>query len=260
MKAIRRGLLIILALVFSLALFSCEEANEGLNYQKTEDGKGYTVVKYIGEEKILEIPEEYNGLPVVAIEPYAFSGRDKLETLYIPESVETIGEYAFFQCNKLLDATIPSGVKSIGEKAFAGCEYLTYIYIPDTLESIGKGAFSNCTRIAEIHVDKDNAKYHNDGNCLIETESKTLVLGCKASVIPDDASVTSIGYAAFDGCTALKTITIPKAVIKIDEYAFNNCRGLEAVYYDGTTAEWNAIEIGDYNYQFEATIRHYVSE
>lgn len=256
MKAIRRGLLIIFALVFSLALFSCEEMNEGLNYKKTEDGKGYTVVKYIGDEKVVKIPEEYKGLPVVAIDAYAFSGRDRLETIYIPESVEDIGEYAFFQCNKLLDATIP-GVKSLGDKAFAGCEYLTYIYIPASLESIGKGAFSDCKRIAEIQVAEGNAKYHVADNCLIETESKTLVLGCKKSVIPADGSVTAIGYGAFDGCSELKSVTIPKSISNIGEYAFNNCSGLEAVYYDGTAAEWNTITIGRYNYQFEGTVRYF---
>lgn len=256
MKAIRRGLLIILVLLFSLALFSCEDMKEGLNYKKTEDGKGYTVVKYVGDEKVVEIPSEYKGLPVVAIDSYAFSGRDNLETIYIPESVETIGQYAFFRCNKLLDATIP-GVKSLGENAFAGCEYLTYIYIPASLESIGNGAFSDCKRIAEIHVAEENAKYYVTDNCLIETETKTLVLGCKNSIIPTDGSVTSIGYGAFDGCSELKSIAIPKSITNIGELAFNNCSGLEAVYYAGTTAEWDAITIGKHNYQFEGTVRYF---
>ena len=45
--------------------------------------------------------------------------------------------------------------------------------------------------------------------------------------IPD--SVTSIGYAAFDGCESLSKIVIPDGVTEIGSYAFSSCKSLENV-------------------------------
>jgi hypothetical protein len=46
-------------------------------------------------------------------------------------------------------------------------------------------------------------------------------------------SVTSIGDAAFAGCSNLTNLTIPKSVTSIGDYAFNGCSGL-------TSVTWNA--------------------
>ena len=69
--------------------------------------------------------------------------------------------------------------------------------------------------IETIEVEKGNPYYHSAGNCLIETDTKTLVLGCKNSVIPDDGSVTKIGKCAFNGCQKLKSITVPDCVTEL---------------------------------------------
>ena len=77
-------------------------------------------------------------------------------------------------------------------------------------------------------VSEGNPVYHSAGNCLIETESKTLVVGCKNSVIPNDDSVTSIGDWAF-ARSGLTSITIPDSVTSIGEYAFYGCDSLTSV-------------------------------
>ncbi len=278
MKAIRRVILLLVAVISAFMLFGCEKGEEGLNFEKTADGKGYIVTKYVGNEKDVEVPAKHEGLPVVAIGECAFSGCTKLETITLPESIQLIGEYAFFRCNKLLDVKIPSGVRTIQDNAFRNCEYLRYIYLPDTLESLGNNAFAYCPRIAEIHIDEANTVYHAKDNCLIETESKTLVLGCQDSVIPEDGSVTSIGDAAFcgakfleavkfsshitkiganafNGCSGLKNVSLSVNMQEIGESAFSGCSGLDAVYYEGSLMQWNAISVLDYNYHFKgATI------
>src|SRR5699024_4859621 len=95
--------------------------------------------------------------------------------------------------------------------------------------SIGYGAFSGCDSLTSIIVDPQNSVYHSDGNCLIETQSKTLIAGCGTSVIPSDGSVTSIGEGAFSYCESLMSITIPDSVTVIGDKAFLSCRSLESV-------------------------------
>jgi hypothetical protein len=40
---------------------------------------------------------------------------------------------------------------------------------------------------------------------------------------------------AFNGCSGLKSITIPESVTSIDDYAFSDCKGLTSVTYKGTS-------------------------
>ena len=166
---------------------------------------------------------------------------------------------------------ITYSVTSIGYRAFYSCDSLTSVTIPDSVTSIGERAFTGCTLLETITVDSGNSVYHSAGNCLIETATKTLIVGCKNSVIPDDGSVTSIGgYAfawctsltsvtignsvtsigvwAFYGCTSLTSVTIPDSVTIIGEDAFSWCDSLTSVTFEGTVAQWNAISKGsDWN-------------
>ncbi|MCQ2450256.1 MAG: leucine-rich repeat domain-containing protein, partial [Clostridia bacterium] len=174
--------------------------------------------------------------------------------------------------------TIPNSVTTIGEVAFNGCTDLTSITIPNSVTDIGSGVFAFCEGLTSITVAPDNKVYRSAGNCLIKTASKTLVAGCKNSVIPTDGTVTTIGSSAFEGCTGLTSITIPNSVTTIGSYAFYDsydltsitipdsvttigerafyyCKNLTDVYYVGTQQEWNNISIDSYNNElFNANI------
>ena len=159
----------------------------------------------------------------------AFLGCTGLTSVTIGNGVTSIGRSAFLGCTGLTSVTIPDSVTSIGGSAFEGCKWLTNVTIPSSVTSIGDNSFSGCSGIESITVAKGNSKYHSSGNCLIETDSKTLLLGCKTSVIPSDDSVTSIGDYAFSWCTGLTSITIPDSVTSIGGSVFRGCSGLTSV-------------------------------
>ena len=117
----------------------------------------------------------------------------------------------------------------IYEYAFAYCNDLISITIPQCVTNIGDEAFYNCSGLSALVVKEGNLIYHSAGNCIIETDSKTLVVGCKVSMIPNDGSVTRIGTYAFSGCTGLTSITIPDSVTSIGEEAFLGCSGLTSI-------------------------------
>ena len=207
---------------------------------------------------------------VTSIGGSAFAWCSSLTSITIPDRVTSIGGDAFYntawynnQPDGLVYAgkvaykykgTMPSntsivlkeGTLGIADSAFAYCTGLTSITIPDSVTSIGDGVFSDCTGLTSITVAKGNTKYHSAENCLIETESKTLIAGCKNSIIPTDGSVTSIGSYAFKGCTGLTSIVIPDSVTSIGSYAFYYCTGLTNIKFNGTIKQWNAISKGDY--------------
>ena len=105
--------------------------------------------------------------------------------------------------------------------------------------------FRGSSALETITVDERNSKYHSTGNCLIETASKTLITGCKNSVIPSDGSVTSIGEDAFNRCSGLTSITIPDSVTSIGFRAFISCGGLTSVVIGN-----GAISIGTYAFYY----------
>ncbi len=166
---------------------------------------------------------------VTSIDFSAFSGCSGLTSVTIGNNVTSIYSYAFDGCSGLTSITIPDSVTSIGDAAFRGCSGLTSVTIPDSVTSISSSAFSGCSSLQEIIVAEGNPVYHSAGNCIIETESKTLIAGCKSSVIPNDGSVTSIGERAFSGCSGLTSVTIPDSVTSIGDDAFYGCSGLTSI-------------------------------
>ncbi len=112
-------------------------------------------------------------------------------------------------------------VTAIGSGAFAFSRLL-FVRVPDSVITIGSSAF------------------YESGSL------EGAILG---------ANVTTIEDNAFSGCAGMAGVSFGASVTTIGDAAFGGCYNLVDVYYDGTTAQWNSIEIGDDNaYLTNATI------
>lgn len=118
--------------------------------------------------------------------------------------------------------TISQFVSSIGKTAFQGFTNLTSVTFgsPTTgtmLTNIGDGAFAGCINLVNITL---------------------------------PGKLQAIGAGAFKGCTGLSSIGLPASLTSIGSDAFDGCPSLSkpgSVNYLGTTAQWNAINMGSGN-------------
>ena len=194
-----------------------------------------TITKYIGENENVVVPETIAGLPVTYLDgdtffrvPNAktiksveikanikelaksqFFCKENLETVILPEGIETIPEAAFIECTSLKNINIPSTVKTLEFKAFFGCKALDDITLPAEIESIGQSAFEG-TGLKEIDLSNVKKGYGDlsFGHCK-NLESVTL-----------SSYVNKLPSNMFAGCEALKSVEIPNGVEYIGEQAF----------------------------------------
>lgn len=177
---------------------------------------------------------------VVSIGEGAFSNCSNIESITLPfvgarknGSEDTYFAYIFG--STYLGSPIPSTLKNvtltssdfIDDGAFNGCYSLVNISIPNSVFYIGEDAFYDCENIETIIVENGNTTYHCKDNCLIETETNTLILGSKKSIIPN--YVTSISSYAFCNLTNLISIVVPNNITSIGHGAFYGCASLESM-------------------------------
>lgn len=103
----------------------------------------------------IEIPQTYNGKPVVVIQNSAFKDCSNVTSVLIPSSIKSIGINAFENCSNITETTIPEGVTLIGNNTFLGCVKLASVTFPTSLENIGANAFAGCTSLTSIVLPKN---------------------------------------------------------------------------------------------------------
>ncbi len=187
-----------------------------------------------------------------------------LANIDLPTTIIEIGEWAFAGCNSLTDIQFGDNLTTIGPSAFEECNNITWVFIPESVTSISSNSFYPCEKLNNIYVDDNNKDYSSDANGVLFNKDKTTLIkypngNTRTSyIIPD--SVLSIGDQAFNLCDNLTSITIPDSVTSIDYLAFRSCTSLVDVYYSGTEAQWNEIDIGEYNEDLLNAKIHYNCE
>lgn len=133
------------------------------------------IVKYLGEESEVSIPNNIEGLTVKIIGEEAFYKNEKLASVSIPDTVTEINRDAFSGCKNLEDIkfseslirifdgafsyctslkniVFPESLLYIESYAFRGCSNLENFIFPKSLKTIGSGAFALCSNLTEVYL------------------------------------------------------------------------------------------------------------
>lgn len=235
--------------------------SSGLDYALSNDYTYYSVTGYWGTTENVVIPSVHDSLPVLRIGNDAFRNNNNVRTVYIPQSVNSIGVDVFDGTNNLhsinvseqneyfasVDGvlydkslnmliqcpigksgiiTIPDGVQSIGSEAFAGCMSLTNIIIPDSVYDIADRAFFN------------TSWYNNQADGIVYAGK---VAYKYKGTMPEDtilelaSDTVGIAGGAFEVQDNLSEIVLTNGSLKvIGNYAFNGCDNLNYVLISDT--------------------------
>lgn len=210
---------------------------------------------------------------ITSIGAYAFAYHSLIE-IDIPTSVKTIGRNSFAYCFVLKKVQLHNGLEIIEGGAFKYCEKLQEVHFPDSMTTIVNGAFANCgltsvqlpaglkelgenafnqcEKIESIVVEQNNPYYDSRNNCnaIIETQTNTLICGCKNTIVP--SGIVAIGNSAFEGCE-LTEISLPDGLQSISDYAFASCWELEKIDLPdglqsiGSYAFWDCCNLKEIN-------------
>ena len=196
-----------------------------LKFTATEDSSFYYVSGYEGYETHIEIPNMHDGLRVIRVAESAFKGNTIIESITLPNSIQTIDAHAFEGCTSLKTITIPDSVTVINAYTFADCTALTSILLNKNLTSIGEYAFKGCTAITDISIKAAGAKLATIGNYAFAncTALKSFDISEYASVLE------TVGDHAFSRCTALESVILSNSVKTISTSAFEYCSALTSI-------------------------------
>lgn len=222
-----------------LGVSAAEYGEEGDFYYSVRN-EAANVLQYRGNDKIVEVPGELGGCPVIRVDMYAFR-ESSVEEVILPEGLRYIDHQAFADCASLRKINLPEGLANIGSGAFLRCAALENVAFPSTLTRIENDAFQKCTSLTEVVLPQGLTALQACAflGC---TGLKKVVLpsalrlgltdtsvfqGCTALeevVLPEGLEL--IPGSAFAGCTALKKIELPSALTRIESLAFKGCTGL----------------------------------
>ena len=210
----------------------------GTEYKVTAVGSN-VLKKLAGAEGIdltVTIPEGYT-----TIKGEAFKNCYGLKTITIPGSVTAINYNAFDGCKDLAAVTFEDGENSLtfGNTVFNNCAALNSLALPARVSNIGAGMVQGCTGLTSLssasdaYFAQDGALYkkNDDGNGYT-LHSYAPGASATSFTIPAEVNgkpVTSIFRMAFQNNANLQSVTIPAGVTDFQFSCFEGCSALKKV-------------------------------
>jgi len=225
-----------------------------------------TIVRYIGEDTEVIIPESIDSGDVKVIGKYAFNSNNKIESVIVPDSVSTLRSGAFGYCKNLKKVHLSNSIEKFIAGTFDGCDHLEEINIPDKVQELPAKLFRDCpikklyigkslltvdkdmfyggeavagedyfhryvktSAIESITIDPENNNLKSAGTIILTYDGKALLamLGDDSScTIPEGVEIIADNAFARQGL--LKEVVFPESVWLIGNSSFEQA-GLETV-------------------------------
>ena len=150
----------------------------------------------------------------------AFSNSN-INKIFIPNSVEYIGEGVFSDCKNLNNIQLPKNISFLNNIIFYSSG-LKEIVIPGNIKEIKHRAFTNCSLLEKVTIE--------EGTNILESE-------------------------IFLWCNSLNNITIPQSIYYIGHNIFDGCSKLKYINYNGTEDQWKRINIHSQQQKLFGSIR-----
>ena len=139
-----------------------------------------------------------------------FSGCTALESVKLPEDLDSIPDKTFYKCKALLSVSALKA-KSIGASAFQGCSSLKKVEYSKQITYFGRYAFADCSSLESAYIPKT------------ATLNDYIFYNCTGlSDVTIEEGVESLPYYAFENCKSLASITLPSTLLSIEGYCFRN--------------------------------------
>lgn len=222
------------------------------------------VLAYYGSNPQVVIPLEWgrngqddtNKVPVHTIGRYDYRynyGRvfstGSAERVDIPKTITTIHQAAFDGASTLKQINVAkenAEFSSIDGVLFNKAQTKLIRYpegkqgesytVPSTVKTIAAGAFSGNRYLKEIHFNK------------VETIDSQAFENCTSlTSVTIPKTVTHLGDYVFSKCYSLNNVTIPKSITYLGNYAFNRCSSLNNIIWE-TGIELSTINQGVFSY------------
>ncbi|MFI3328866.1 MAG: leucine-rich repeat protein [bacterium] len=142
-----------------------------------------------------------------------------VETIEIPNNVETIGNINCLGCSCLNKVLLPDSIKVLNDSAFEECYKLKEIKLPSNLISIGSNCFKSCWELDNVNLPAT----------LEEINDKAFYVCKKLSEVNFPQNIKYIGASAFGWCTSLTSLNIPKTIDIINRSTFKGCKNITSL-------------------------------
>ena len=156
----------------------------------------------------------------------AFQGANKLTSMDVPTSVETIGIEAFRNMKGLVTVNFqaPSKVKELKADVFRACDKLKEVVLPASITEIA-AAFYECGELEKITIPA-GSKLKTIKASAFATNKKL-----KNFNIEGSCDLETIESNAFANAESLESFNFPKSVKKIELNAFSGCKNMTTVKF-----------------------------
>lgn len=130
----------------------------------------------------------------------------------------------------------------IGERAFNSAKNITHMYIPSTILEIAYRAFYDCLELKQINLPDGLIAI---GESAFEAASGMFPMNLEINKLPD--SISEIGQKAFAFCPKITITSLPKELVSLQSYVFQNCSSVNIKYLGGFVDEGYKLRVIDSN-------------